>query len=1246
MSSPAESPSSSLTDLVDSAPEASWRRALPLALGVLFLGSVLTGIGALYVDRLESARDAQDIEHAINRVTAALSERLDYYVAHMRAAAGLFSASDRVNLFEWERYVDTTELSPLNAMGAAGLVYAPRVEADRRADWEDFMFYAYDRAIPIRGSSSGVAFPVQFAAPRVTSLEVILGFDMVSHPTRRAAIVEAIERGDVVLSAPLVLKDAGDDSPGAILALPVYHPAAHLMKGAHSDEMVRGVVVLGLRYRDWLAAVSAGWSDKVRVDLFDLHQTQATPLVTTGAGTAVEDGRTRNLTVGGRQLQLVFHPVVQTGANLAGVTVRSAGIFLTLALTLLTFYLSSGRQRAMAAAAWASGALADSERRFALAASATSDGIWEWMPQRRSIYLSPRAQGLLQRGTQPAAPGLREILRCLPMAERRVLLLALRGHLRHRQPLEVAVSLPLDEGGARHLLVRGQAVWDALGRPTRVAGAISDVSLLRERELALDRARQFYARVLDFLPHPVMLKSEDHRYVLANRAAGEFLDRPPQAIIGARTEDLLPGQASAHTDEDRRVLDEGGVSSREFHLVLDNGNERDAIVNKVGVAGLDGQPVVLVTMTDVTTLRRTEQALRQSLVELDALFRNASLGMAMIKVNGTIVRANEAFSRIVGVPLAELPGMRYADLTPPRMQVLDREMTIDALRQGKVTPYERAFLRPDGSEVEVVLSGAVMLDAEGGAAIWTVVADISKRKAAERALAAAHATNASIVEAMPDMLVQFDEDLRLVGMRVPPGLRLAVDQASVVGQPLEAIVTPRRLAQVLPTLRLALSSGQLQCMEYRARDADGAMQDYEARAVPVSTGGLLVVLRNVSELKARERALRESEARFRLLAEAAPVVIWLADTSMNITYANRAWRTLTGLSLEETLDTRWLQVVHPDDVAPLKAAGRAARAAPAAYQMEFRVRRPAGPDAWLMIKGEPRVDDQGQVVGFVGVGVDISNEKQTREALRRHRDHLAELVTEKTASLIEAKEVAERANAAKSRFLANMSHELRSPMHAVLSYARLGEDKALQATPDKLKDYFQRIRTSGDRLLKLVDNLLDLSQLEAGRMVLDRQAFALPTVVAAEAEALDGLRVARDVRLSIDVDADVPPVDGDALRIAQVVRHLLSNAFKFSPAGGQVTVHIGHSEPAGVCLRVSDQGVGIPAEELETVFDAFVQSSATRTGAGGTGLGLALCREIVTAHGGRIRAGNLPGGGACFDIILPAAQLTEEPLQP
>ena len=151
----------------------------------------------------------------------------------------------------------------------------------------------------------------------------------------------------------------------------------------------------------------------------------------------------------------------------------------------------------------------------------------------------------------------------------------------------MAVSLSDAEERRRHLLIRGQAAWDSFGRPTRVAGAISDVTPLHERELALERARQFYARVLDFLPHPVLVKSADHRYVLANRAAGEFLDRPPEAVVGRRTEEVLPGQSPEHLAEDVRVLEDGGVTTREFHVLLDNGNERDAIISKAGVAGLE-----------------------------------------------------------------------------------------------------------------------------------------------------------------------------------------------------------------------------------------------------------------------------------------------------------------------------------------------------------------------------------------------------------------------------------------------------------------------------------------------------------------------------------------------------------------------------------------------------------------------------------------------------------------------------------
>lgn len=245
---------------------------------------------------------------------------------------------------------------------------------------------------------------------------------------------------------------------------------------------------------------------------------------------------------------------------------------------------------------------------------------------------------------------------------------------------------------------------------------------------------------------------------------------------------------------------------------------------------------------------------------------------------------------------------------------------------------------------------------------------------------------------------------------------------------------------------------------------------------------------------------------------------------------------------------------------------------------------------------------------------------------------LAQAVRETEAALAAARQ----ANEAKGLFVANISHELRTPMHAILGFAQLGKDRAEET---KLRDYFERIGHSGRRLLTLIDDLLDLSKLEAGQMHLSLQRLSIRGVVDNAAREFEPLLRGRRLHLVIDEENGLPPAMLDPQRFGQVVRNLLSNAVKFSPEGGSIYVRIKRSQGHSPMLQliISDEGMGIPESELETVFDKFVQSSKTRTGAGGTGLGLAICRELVMAHHGLIHAHNAPTGGAVLVVELPAA---------
>jgi len=250
-------------------------------------------------------------------------------------------------------------------------------------------------------------------------------------------------------------------------------------------------------------------------------------------------------------------------------------------------------------------------------------------------------------------------------------------------------------------------------------------------------------------------------------------------------------------------------------------------------------------------------------------------------------------------------------------------------------------------------------------------------------------------------------------------------------------------------------------------------------------------------------------------------------------------------------------------------------------------------------------------------------------------------------NLIRAKQAADEANRAKTEFLANMSHELRTPMHAILSFASMGNEKVGAAPVDKLQRYFSRIEESGKRLLFMLNDLLDLSKLEAGKMTfLIDQGDLLSIVKKVEGEC-QALMAEKQLKLIIDESCTLTKAWFDADRILQVVTNLLSNAIKFSPAGSEIKISFNDDMLSldstenvdAVRLTVRDQGIGIPVDELESVFDKFVQSSETNTGAGGTGLGLAICRHIVDFHSGKIFAENNSDKGASFHLVLPRKEI-------
>ncbi|HYQ14099.1 MAG TPA: ATP-binding protein, partial [Polyangiaceae bacterium] len=368
--------------------------------------------------------------------------------------------------------------------------------------------------------------------------------------------------------------------------------------------------------------------------------------------------------------------------------------------------------------------------------------------------------------------------------------------------------------------------------------------------------------------------------------------------------------------------------------------------------------------------------------------------------------------------------------------------------------------------------------------------------------------------------------------------------------------------------------------------------------------------------------LEESERRFRSLAMGAPVGIYRCDVSAKCTFANQEWCQLAGLTLEETLGHGWSKAIHPDDRERCAQLWKEAREYGIEWECEFRFLHRDGTVRWAYSRAALAVGEFG-VSERVGMTIDITARKQAEESLMR------------------AKELAEAATRAKSDFLAKMSHEIRTPMNGVLGMLELALET--QLAPDQ-KDYVDTARASAANLLGIINDILDVSRIEARKLEVDAQPFSVRQLLETAIKPL--VQLARGKGLTFELDVGLHVVDGlvgDALRLQQVLVNLVGNAIKFTREGGiRVSVVQGDADAESVklCISVRDTGIGIPADRLASIFEPFTQ--VERVGAmSGTGLGLTISAQLVELMGGKIRVSSTVGVGSAFhvDLVFPRANL-------
>jgi PAS domain S-box-containing protein len=373
-------------------------------------------------------------------------------------------------------------------------------------------------------------------------------------------------------------------------------------------------------------------------------------------------------------------------------------------------------------------------------------------------------------------------------------------------------------------------------------------------------------------------------------------------------------------------------------------------------------------------------------------------------------------------------------------------------------------------------------------------------------------------------------------------------------------------------------------------------------------------------------------------------------------HVNKRMSEILGRSLEEIKATVWADLTHSEDlVEDVRQFEELLAGKINSYSMEKRYLHKNGNIIYTNLFVSCLRNEKGVVQHILTHVEDISERKKTELELEKYRYRLEEQVAERTKALEgankmlkdeasdrklmikklqEANIFAETANREKSEFLANMSHELRTPMQGIIGFTKLAITKIHSSSRLKLLDYLENIYSSSKRLLSLLNDLLDLSKLEAGTAPYSFSEHDFSLLVQLIINELDAVIREKMIRMNFNRPTTKSLISVDKEKMMQVIRNLIVNAINFSDPESEIFLEL---KPLNSVLHFSviDKGIGIPPDELLTIFDKFIQSSFSKTGAGGTGLGLTICSEIVNLHNGKIWAENNEKHGASFHIILP-----------
>lgn len=667
-----------------------------------------------------------------------------------------------------------------------------------------------------------------------------------------------------------------------------------------------------------------------------------------------------------------------------------------------------------------------------------------------------------------------------------------------------------------------------------------------------------------------------------------------------------------------------------------DGKERIIQAKETVCLDSNGNPGWVVgTNIDITEHKRGELTWEKEVKQRRALMESSMDGIAIINQQFQVVDANQRFADMLGYSMKDVLNLHVWDWEA-NMSESDIRANFAKIENTRTT-FDTRHRRKDGTiyHAEVSIGGAIV----GNEPLaFTSTRDITKRKQVEEALRESEERYRSLIEGLPDIVYSFSN--KRGGIFYSPAVE------TVLGYPLEHLyanpflwnesIHPDDIARIKQSIE-EFSLGKKFELEYRIQDKQGNWHWFHDRSIRRYTTFDEVIIygiaTDITERKQVESAIQDSKNLLQTVIDNVPMRVFWKDLALNYLGCNPAFAKDAGLHSPRELigkddfQMSWAQEaeLYRNDDLKIISSGNAK------INFEEPQTTPQGQTVWLRTSKVPLKNRENEVIGVLGIYDDITESKLLENELLQHRNHLEELVEKRTQELQIAKHEAESANRAKSSFLANMSHEIRTPLNAILGMAHMIRDAGL--TPEQLEQ-LDKLETASDHLLSIINDILELSKIEAGKFTLEESDVTISSLLHNIVAILDERIKAKNLQVSTEIGPLPPYLAGDTTRLQQALINYASNALKFTEQGRiilRVNCLEDDSESALLKFEVEDTGIGIPHDVMPRLFSTFEQADNSSTRKyGGTGLGLAITKKLAQLMGGDTGVSSTPGVGSTF----------------